>query len=233
MMCRRHADIGIAPFTTFYINPPHYGHAKGTVIVMNDQHYFPSMSISPAIPEIRLFDFFTLKIQGQGQGVAKGKGHIVSKWFVSCLFHIHQTNNSWDRTISKLDLENFQVKIMVMLKVKVQPIHSLLVSRQSDQLFLKYDQQSVWPWENTSEILQKIMQNKFSIRTPLEFNQVIIKTGWGDIAFKSRSDWFEWFSIYRTYKQIFVHQCHGHVLGSRSQNGCPLQLPRPILSFPK
>ena len=34
----------------------------------------------------------------------------------------------------------------------IQPMHFLFVSHQSDQPFLRYGQNSVWPWKNTSEI---------------------------------------------------------------------------------
>ena len=42
----------------------------------------------------------------------------------------------------------------------IQPMHFLFISHQSDQPFLRYDQNSVWPWKNTSEILKKMCQNK-------------------------------------------------------------------------
>ena len=40
----------------------------------------------------------------------------------------------------------------------IQPIHFLFVSHQSDQPFLRYGQNSVWPWKNTSEILKENLQ---------------------------------------------------------------------------
>ena len=41
----------------------------------------------------------------------------------------------------------------------IQPMHYLFASHQSDQPFLRYGQNSVWLWKNTSEILKKICQN--------------------------------------------------------------------------
>ena len=37
----------------------------------------------------------------------------------------------------------------------IQPMHILFISHQSDQPFLRYGQNSVWPWKNTSEILKE------------------------------------------------------------------------------
>ena len=40
----------------------------------------------------------------------------------------------------------------------IQPMHFLFVSHQSDQPFLRYGQNSVWPWKNTSEISKENLQ---------------------------------------------------------------------------
>ena len=37
----------------------------------------------------------------------------------------------------------------------IQPMHFLFVSHQSDQPFLRYGQNSVWPWKNTSKIFKE------------------------------------------------------------------------------
>ena len=42
----------------------------------------------------------------------------------------------------------------------IQPMHFRFVSHQSDQPFLRYGQNSVWPCKNTSAFLTKICQNK-------------------------------------------------------------------------
>ena len=36
----------------------------------------------------------------------------------------------------------------------IQPTHFLFVSHESDQSFLRYGQNNVWPWKNTSEIFK-------------------------------------------------------------------------------
>ena len=54
----------VALFTIWYIHPPHHGHTKVTVMVINDQFaLFRSVSIGPPILEIRLFKILTLKIK--------------------------------------------------------------------------------------------------------------------------------------------------------------------------
>ena len=37
----------------------------------------------------------------------------------------------------------------------IQPMHFLFASHQSDQPFLRYGQNIVWPWKNTSEIFKE------------------------------------------------------------------------------
>ena len=37
----------------------------------------------------------------------------------------------------------------------IQPMHFLFVSHQSDQPFLRYGQNNVWPWKNTPEFLKE------------------------------------------------------------------------------
>ena len=41
----------------------------------------------------------------------------------------------------------------------IQPMHFLFFSHQSDQPFLRYGQNSVWPWKNISKFLKKICQS--------------------------------------------------------------------------
>ena len=70
------------------------------------------MSISPPIPEIYLFQNFTLKIQGQGHGEVKVQFHIMgptSYWLTSILFYVNHPSHYRDMFISKFDLEKFSV----------------------------------------------------------------------------------------------------------------------------
>ena len=52
-------------------------------------------------------------------------------------------------------------------------MHFLFVSHQSDQPFLRYGQNSVWPWKNTSEIFFKICENNSFQQNLSKSNQVI------------------------------------------------------------
>ena len=46
----------------------------------------------------------------------------------------------------------------------IQTMHFLLVSHQSDQPFLRYDQYSVWHWKDTSEISKENLAKKKSFQ---------------------------------------------------------------------
>ena len=87
---------------------------------MDDSHPFRSMLIGRPIPEIKLFQTLTLKFQLQGQGHGCGqrarsynRPSIILTHFI---FISHQTNNSWERSISKFDLETSKVKVMSEVK---------------------------------------------------------------------------------------------------------------------
>ena len=85
------------------------------VNIMDDSHPFCSLSIGCPIPEIKLFQTLTLKLQGQGHVCGQRAGHTicpVSYQLTSFSFHINQTNNSGDRAILKSDLETSKVKVM-------------------------------------------------------------------------------------------------------------------------
>ena len=61
---------------------------------MNDSHPFRSMSIGHPIPEIRLFQTLTLKLQGQGHGCGqRAKSYSQpSILFIGFLFFSHQSD---------------------------------------------------------------------------------------------------------------------------------------------
>ena len=82
---------------------------------MIDSHPFRSMSMSPPISEIRLFQILTLKFQGQGHGCGqRARSLSLPSIYLICFYFIsHQSDkNSWDTTISKSDLEKSKVKVM-------------------------------------------------------------------------------------------------------------------------
>ena len=74
---------------------------------MDEPRPFRSMLTSHPIPEIRIFQSLTLKVEILG--VVKGLGHTVGPISYQLAFfslHINQTLNCWDTVISKFDLKN-------------------------------------------------------------------------------------------------------------------------------
>ena len=85
-------------------------------------------------------------------GVIKCQSHIVSPvsyQFASFLFHINQTNNSWDTAVSKFVLEASNVK--VMSEVKGQGYILYPVSNQCNSYSFHIN------WTNHSWDMAKIM----------------------------------------------------------------------------
>ena len=56
----------------------------------------------------------------------------------------HPKSRSWVRS-----------KVKSHIVPSIQSMHLLFVSHQWDQSFLRYGQNSVWPWKNTSEIFKE------------------------------------------------------------------------------
>ena len=76
-------------FTIPYIHPLHHGNPKG--------HPFCSKSIGPPILEIRLFQNFTLKIQGQGHGYSqRARSHSrISIQMICSIFISYQSDQQF------------------------------------------------------------------------------------------------------------------------------------------
>ena len=108
----------------------------------------------------KLFQTLTLKLQGQGHGCGQRESPTidpVSYLLTSFSFHINQTNNSgegyfkiWPWNIQGQGHEWSQ-RSRSHIVPSIQPMHFFFVSHQWDQPFLRYDQNNVWPWKNTSE----------------------------------------------------------------------------------
>ena len=102
-------------------------------------------------------------------GVVKGQGHTicqVSYLLTSFLFHINQTNNSWDKAISKFDLETS--KINVKTEVKGHGHKSYPISNQCTSISFHINRTNhswdmakiVFDLEKThAKLLTKICQN--------------------------------------------------------------------------
>ena len=117
---RRHADVWSQP-DHYPVHPPTplWSHKSISWPWMDDSHPFRSSSIGHPIPEIKLFQILTLKLQGQGHGCGHrarsyNQPSIISTHFL--FIHINQTNNSGDREISKFELETSKVKVMSEIK---------------------------------------------------------------------------------------------------------------------
>ena len=89
------------------------GEVKGSKVIQSAQNLNNSLpfhftSIRPTISEIQLFRNLTLKNLVKVMSEVKGQNHIVYLVFNRCtsfLFHINQTNHSWDMAKTLLDHE--------------------------------------------------------------------------------------------------------------------------------
>ena len=102
----------ITPVTIQYIHPPHHGHTKVNAWTT----HIPFVPCQSALPLLRCgyFKLWPWNIKVKVMGVVKRHDHVVSpvsNWFTSFLLHINQTNNSWNKAISKFDLEISKVKV--------------------------------------------------------------------------------------------------------------------------
>ena len=123
------------------------------------------------IPEIRLFQTMTLKLQGQSHGCGQR-----SRWYshpsilmICFIFILNQSDYKFLRySYFEIWLWNIQgqghewgQRSRSHIVPSYQPMDFLFVSHQLDQPFLRCGKDSVWPWKNTSEIFKGICQNYF------------------------------------------------------------------------
>ena len=150
---------------------------------MDDSHPFRSMSIGRHIPEIRLFKSLTLKLQGQDHGCGQWARSQSDQYHINSLpFHFISIRPKIPEIHFEIWPWNIQgqghgwgQKSRSHILLSIQPMDFLFVSHQSDQPFLRYGQNSVWPWNKTSEIF---IENLITIsnRTAPKYDQVIIMT---------------------------------------------------------
>ena len=126
---------------------------------------FPSISISRPIPEIKLFQTLTLKLQGQGYGCGQSAKSYSQPSILSFrfLFISHQSDQQFVR-YSYFEIWPWNIqgqghewgqRSRSHIIPSIQLMHFLFVSHQSDQPFLRYGQNSVWPWKNTSPFFKE------------------------------------------------------------------------------
>ena len=147
------------------------------------------MSISPPIPQIRIFQTLTLKLQVQGHGCgqrARPYSQLgpLSYWYAFFLFHINQITISeiqlfWYLTLKKIKGQGhgWGQRSKSHNSPSIQPMQLLFVSHQLDQPFLRYVQKSVWPWKkHIRNFTRKFAKMTSSIKIPPKSNQVITMT---------------------------------------------------------
>ena len=168
--------------TIWYIHPPHHGHTKIIIMVINGQFpFFHSMSSSHSIPEIRLFQTLTLKLQCQGHGCGQRARSYSQPSFllIHFLFISHLSDQQLLR-YNYFEIWPWKIQVKVMNELRshnipsIQLMHFLFVSHQLYQQFLRYGQKNVWPWKNTFEFFKdKSQKKKVSNRISPKSNQVI------------------------------------------------------------
>ena len=93
---------------------------------------------------------------------------VMNGWLTSFSFIVNRPPHSWDKAISVFQTLTLKLqgqghgcgqRARSHIVPSIQPMYFLFVSHQSDQPFLRYGQNSVWPWKNTSIIFKKICQN--------------------------------------------------------------------------
>ena len=113
-----------------------------------------SMSISHPIPEMRLFQTLTLKLQGQGHGCDQmAKSYNQPSILLICFIFIsHQSDQQFlrysyfERCPWNIQCQGHEWGQRSRLHIipSIQPMQFLFISHQSDQPFLRYGQNSVW-----------------------------------------------------------------------------------------
>ena len=179
-----------------------------------DSHPFHSMSISPLIPQIRLFQTLTLKLQGQGHGCGlRARPYSRPSISLICfLFVPHRSdNNSWNTAILKFDLEKSKVKVMGEVKGQARIVHPVSNRCTSFSFHINRTNHSwdmsnrVFDLEKTHpKISKKIWQKKKGFHQNLNR-----QWAWPKEYSYQVLEWLvEWFSLYPADKQISVYQCH-------------------------
>ena len=116
---------------------------------------------------------------------SKGKTIQSAQYLINLLsFCFTSDNNFWDTAILKFDFEKLKVNVMGEVKGQGHIVHpvtnwctSFSFHTNQSQPFLRYVQESVWPWKNTSKIFKENLAKKVSNRIPPKSNQVMNMTG--------------------------------------------------------
>ena len=158
---------------------------------MIDSHPFCTKSISPPIPEIRLFQTLTLKFQGQGHGCGQSAQpynwpSILLDLFSFCFTSIRSQYlrysyfEVWPSKIQD-QRHGWSQRSRSHSWPRIQPMHLLFVPRHRTNHSWDLSN-SVWPCKNTTAILKKkLTQQILFNRIPPKCNQ-IMSIIWGHMA---------------------------------------------------
>ena len=127
---RRHANIWSHP-GHYPVHPPTqpWSHLSISWSWIDYSHPLRSISIGHPIPEIRLFQTLTLKLQGQSHRC--GQRARSYSWSSILLTHFLIISHPWDTAISKFDLETSKVKVMHQVKGQghiLYPVYNWCIS---------------------------------------------------------------------------------------------------------
>ena len=149
---------------------------------MDDSHPFCSMSIGRSIHEIRLFQTLILKLESQRHGCdQRAKSYNQHSILLTrFLFISHQSDQQFPR-YSYFEIWPWNIqgqghewgKKAKVIYCTQYPTDALPFRFTSiGQPFLRYGQNSFWPWRNTSEIFkQSLPKQQFST----EFFQDLVR----------------------------------------------------------
>ena len=165
--------------------------------------FVPCQSAAPLLrySNFRLWPWNSkVKVIGVAKRQCRTVG-LVSYQLTSFSFHINQTNNSWDRAISKFDLETSKVKVMSEVKGQGDILYPVSNRCTSFSFHINRTNHS-WDMAKIVFDLEKT-HPKFLTK-------------------------FAKITLYRADKHIYANRCHSRDLGSRSWKGHPVHFPRPI-----
>ena len=192
------------------IQPTMVTHRSESWSWMANSQPFLSVSISTPtpIPQIKLFQTLTFKLQSQGHRcgqMARPYSHPVSNWFAFFLFHINQTTILHIQLFLNLSLKN--QRSMSWVRSNVRSHSSPSIPLCTSYSFHINQTNHSWDMSNRVFDLEKTHATAFC------------------------SDWLSGSHFILQTSKYFVYQSHSRDLGSRSPEGHPVHLSRPILSL--
>ena len=198
-----------------------------------DSHPFHSTSIGHPIPETRLYQTLTLKLQGQGRrcGQRARSYSWPSILSIRFLFISHQSDQQFLR-YSYFEIYSLKhpksrswVRSMVKVPIYTQYPTDALPFFHINPTNHSWDMAKIaFDLEKTHlKILKKIAKITVFHRTSPKSNH-----DKGNMATTFYSDWMSGFYFIIQTSKFFANWCHSHDLGSRSWKGHPVHFYRLI-----